>query len=85
MIGDGARSPGACAVHGRPSDRPGASTSGAPVGTNGSRNGRFRCTGPGGGPTATPAARDASARHSAPTPGRSSGTPASKNHRTAPP
>ena len=43
--------------------RPGTSTSGAPVGTNGSRNGRLRCTGPAGGPSASATARDANGRH----------------------
>ena len=43
--------------------RPGASTSGAPVGRSGSRNGRLRCTGPAGGPSVSATARHASARH----------------------
>ena len=47
----GARVAGVLTVHGRPSDRPGASTERAPVGTSGSRNGRFKCTGPAGGPS----------------------------------
>ena len=82
---DGARTPGALAVHGRSSERPGASTSSSPVGTSGSRNGRFRCTGPATGPSAAPTAREASARHAAPTPGRSVGTSGSWNQRTAAP
>ena len=58
----------AVAVHGAPSGRPGASTSAAPVGTSGSRNGRLRCTGPAGGPWAAANARHAIARHVAPAP-----------------
>ena len=81
----GARTPGARAVHGRPSERPGASTSGEPVGTSGSRNGRLQCTGPAGGPSASATVRAAIARHAAPAPSWSSGTPASQNQRTASP
>ena len=72
----GARTPGACA---RPR---------APVGPTGRVDERRRrsapaargtagsgAPGPAGAPSASATARDASARHSAPTPGRSSGTP----------
>ena len=63
----------------------GASTSGSPVGTSGSRKARLRCTGPGGGPSASAAARAATDRHDTAAPGWSSGTPASQNQRTARP
>ena len=83
--GAGARVAGVDTVHGRPSGRPGASTSGEPVGTSGSRNGRFKCTGPAGGPSDSATARHASERHTAPTPGSSIGGPGSQNQRTASP
>ena len=76
-------------IHGAPPARPGASSSGAPVGTSGSRNGRFRCTGPAGGPVAC---RDRAARERTPTCVRvrrvarePRAGPGSWNHRTAPP
>ena len=72
-------------VHGRPSARPGASTNGAPVGSSGSRNGRFRCTGPAGG-RASRRPRGSRARATrAPAFGSSAGGPGSLNQRTASP
>ena len=73
--------PRATLAHGAPSARPGASTSGAPVGTSGSRNARFRCTGPGGVPSVSATRADASARQRAPLPARSVGGSTSQNHR----
>ena len=81
----GARTPGARAVHGRPSDRPGASTSGSPLGTSGSRNGRLRCTGPAGGPDAV---ADRARRELPPLGARAGailGHAGIENQRTAPP
>ena len=70
---------------------PAASTSGAPVGTSGSRNGRLRCTGPAGGPDVRDRAA-ASARQrafaSAPRPrlraDRDRGTSAPRRRRAGP-
>ena len=77
----GARVAGVDTVQGRPSVRPGASTSGAPVGTSGSRNGRLRCTGPGRQLSDSATARHASARQTAPRRVGRSGGPGSQNQR----
>ncbi len=83
------------ATHGRRSLRPsvGAANGSADVrpsslaGTVGSRNGRFRCTGPGGAPSPTAAAtaRATTERQCGGASSRSSATPTSQNQRTLPP
>src|SRR5205823_15093846 len=65
VASSGARVGRVTVVHGRPSARPGASTSGAPGGTNGSRNATLSWTGPAGGPTDSARARAAVDRHDA--------------------
>ena len=82
----GARRRGASRVHGAPSARPGASTSGAPVGTQRLAERQVEVHRARRAARALSAtARLASARHAAPALGSSAGGPGSQNQRTAPP